>query len=170
MMRLEIAEAIDARYVELYFHSEAGRRRLTKDAKWAVNQASINQEDVKRTPAPLPPLAEQEALVEAAEAQLSVIDHLEADLSAKLTSAQALRQSILRHAFSGKLVPQDSNDEPAFELLKRITAQREQRARETAAAKRLNGHQPCRAAKTRGKAARAQATKKEAEYGRIADR
>ena len=73
-------------------------------------------------------------------------------------------------AGEGKLVPQDPNDEPASELLKRITAEREQRAREAAAAKRLNGHQPRRAAKPRGKVARAKATKKATEHGRIADR
>jgi type I restriction enzyme S subunit len=171
MMRLEIAEATDATFVELYMRSEAGRRRLTKDAKWAVNQASINQEDVKRTPFPLPPLREQDAIVEAVEDQLSVIDHLEAELNAKLTSAQTLRQSILRDAFSGKLVAQDPNDEPASELLKRIAAEREQRAREAAAAKRLNGHKPRRASKPRGKAARAKPTnEKEPDHGRIADR
>jgi len=38
---------------------------------------------------------------------------------------QAVRQSILRHAFTGQLVPQDPNDEPASELLKRIAAERE---------------------------------------------
>ncbi len=82
------------------------------------------------TPVLLPSLAEQEAIVEAVEDQLSVIDHLEADLDAKLRSAKALRQSILRHAFEGRLVPQDSNDEPASELLKRIAAEREEHARQ----------------------------------------
>ena len=76
---------------------------------------------------PLPPLAEQSAIVERVEDQLSVIDHLEADLEAKLKSAQALRQSILRDAFAGKLVPQDPSDEPASELLKRIAAERAKR-------------------------------------------
>jgi type I restriction enzyme S subunit len=52
-----------------------------------------------------------------------------------LKSAQALRQSILRHAFTGQLVPQDAKDEPASELLKRIAAERAARAREAAAAK-----------------------------------
>jgi type I restriction enzyme S subunit len=120
---------------------------------------------------PLPPVREQQAIVEAVEDQLSVIDHLESDLDAKLTNAQALRQSILRDAFSGKLVPQDPNDEPASELLERIAAQREQRAREAGAAKRLNGHKQVRTSKPRGKGTRAKPTKKkEPEHGRIADR
>ncbi len=87
-------------------------------------------------PLPLPPLAEVEWIVEAVEDQFSVIDHLEADIDAKLKSAQSLRQSILRHAFTGKLVPQDPHDEPASELLKRIAAERAARARTPVAAKR----------------------------------
>lgn len=63
-----------------------------------------------------------------------MIDHLEADLDAKLKSARALRQSILRHAFAGQLVAQCPNDEPASELLKRIAAEREERGRQAAAA------------------------------------
>jgi type I restriction enzyme S subunit len=63
---------------------------------------------------PLPPLAEQEAIVEA-------------ELDAKLKNAQSLRHAILRHAFTGQLVPQDPNDKPASELLKRIAAERERR-------------------------------------------
>jgi type I restriction enzyme, S subunit len=64
-----------------------------------------------------------------------VHENFEADLGAKLKSAQGLRQAILRHAFTGQLVPQDPNDEPALELLKRIAAKREARAREAAAPK-----------------------------------
>lgn len=92
----------------------------------------------------LPPLAEQEAIVEAVKDQLSVIEHIEADVAAKLKSAQALRQSILRHAFTGQLVPQDPHDEPASELLKRIAADRDQRARQAATAKRSPARRPVR--------------------------
>lgn len=135
MMRSRLASLVLPRFIEIYLHSSSGRQRLIKNAKWAVNQASINQQDVKRTSVPLPPLSEQEAIVEAVDDQVSVIDHLEADLSGKLKSAQALRQSILRHAFTGQLVLQDPKDEPAAELLKRIAAQREELARQAQAAK-----------------------------------
>ena len=91
---------------------------------------------IKRLPLALAPTVEQEAIAEAVEDQLSIIEHLETDLDAKLKGAQGLRQAILRHTFTGKLVPQDPNDEPASELLKRIAAEREAHAREAAAAKR----------------------------------
>lgn len=70
------------------------------------------------------------------------------DLDARLKSAQALRQSILRHAFTGQLVPQDPNDEPASELLKRIATEREERARLAPDAKRKA--RPDKAGKARG--------------------
>ena len=167
MMRLEIAEATNAKYIERYLHSETGRRRLTKNAKWAVNQASINQEDVKRTAVPLPSLDEQDAIVESVEDHISIIDHLESDLEAKLTSSQALRQSILRHAFAGKLVSQDPRDEPAGELLMRIAAEREQRARDAEAAKCLN-RQTRRASP--GSRKPHLNISREASNGRVADR
>jgi hypothetical protein len=143
----------------------------TAFANVVVSRPNINLEVLQPLAIPLAPAEEIDAIVDAAEDQLSVIDHLEADLDAKVKNAQALRQSILRQAFSGKLVLQDPRDEPASELLKRIAAAREHRAREAAVAKRLNGHKPRPAAKPRGKAARAKPTKKkETEHGRIADR
>ena len=46
-------------------------------------------------------------------------------MEASLQQAERLRQSILKRAFYGELVPQDPNDEPASVLLERIRAQRE---------------------------------------------
>lgn len=74
---------------------------------------------------PLPPLAEQERIVNELDAQLSAIDVVEADIDLNLQKAEALRQSILKKAFAGELVPQDPADEPAAALLARIRAERE---------------------------------------------
>jgi type I restriction enzyme, S subunit len=109
-----------------------GRAWIKVVANQTVGQANVNGTKLAAFVFPLPPLPEQEAIVETVEDQLSVIDHLETDLDAKLKNAQALRHGILRHAFTGQLVPQDPNDEPASELLKRIAAEREARARVSA--------------------------------------
>jgi type I restriction enzyme S subunit len=106
-----------------------GQKWFMRTGKQSVNLASINMTVLRSFPIPLFPPAEQDAIVEAIEDQLSVIDHLEQDIERRLTGAQKLRQSILRHAFTGQLVPQDSNDEPASELLKRIAIDREERSR-----------------------------------------
>ena len=62
---------------------------------------------------PLPPLAEQHRIVAEVERRLSVIQQSEVAVEASLARAERLRQSILKQAFSGQLVPQDPNDEPA---------------------------------------------------------
>jgi type I restriction enzyme S subunit len=81
-------------------------------------------------------LDEQIEVVSVLEARLSEIDQLEAEVAAQLLKAETLRQSILKKAFSGQLVPQDPNDEPASELLARIQAEKAAaNARKKAAAK-----------------------------------
>jgi type I restriction enzyme S subunit len=112
---------------------------------------------IEKLSLPLAPILEQEEIVEAVEEQLSVIDHLEGDLEDKLKSAQTLRQSILYNGFTGQLVAQDPNDEPAAELLRRIAVDREERAREVAASKRATReHAAQRRSRTIGAARTAQ--------------
>jgi type I restriction enzyme S subunit len=124
MMRLHLSPYVKPRFVGFYLRSAMGRARLTKDAKWAVNQASINQQDVVSVPVPLPPLAEQRRIVKEVERRLSVVDALEDAVEADLTRAERLRQAILKTAFEGRLVPQNPDDEPASALLGRIQAER----------------------------------------------
>ena len=100
---------------------------------------------VGRLPVPLPPLAEQRRIVAEVERRLSVVQQAEAAVEASLQRAERLRQSILKRAFSGQLVPQDPDDEPASALLERIRAQREaEQAAESATKKR-----PARRRRTR---------------------
>ena len=58
------------------------------------------------------------------EERFSIIDQLDQTLTTALQQAEALRQSILKKAFSGQLVPQDPNEEPASVLLERIQAEK----------------------------------------------
>ena len=64
MMKLIPSKYVAPSFLAHYLRSLVGRVRLTIRAKWAVNQASINQSDVCATPVPLPPLAEQHRIVD----------------------------------------------------------------------------------------------------------
>ena len=72
----------------------------------------------------VPPVSDQYAIMQEIESRLSVCDKLEETIEQSLLQAEALRQSILKQAFAGKLVPQDPSDEPAEKLLARIRAER----------------------------------------------
>lgn len=133
--RVRPSRGVSSQYLSFVLAEGTHSGRLQKSfTGTGINH--LTGESLASYPVPLPPSAEQEAIVAAVQAQLSVVEQLEADINAKLQSAQALRQSILKHAFTGKLVPQDPDDEPASELLQRIAAERKARVQEAAAAKR----------------------------------
>jgi type I restriction enzyme S subunit len=87
----------------------------------------LNQAILSSIILPLPPVAEQQQIISEVDQRLSVITQLEAIVEANLKRAERLRQSFLKEAFAGRLVPQDPNDEPASVLLERIRKEREGR-------------------------------------------
>ena len=109
-----------------------GQDFFSRFGKQTTNLASINLAVLSQFPIPIPPLAEQRRIVAEVERRLSVARQAEAAVEASLARAERLRQSILKQAFSGRLVPQDPNDEPASALLERIRAERETQGRKGA--------------------------------------
>ena len=99
-----------------------GREWFTKAGKQTTNLASINLGILRRFPVAVPPAAEQKLIVDDLDARLSQISEAELLVDHGLKRAARLRQSILKRAFEGKLVPQDPTDEPAEKLLERMAS------------------------------------------------
>ena len=118
-------EGFSQDYFLQYLRCRTGRRQIMKLS--TGNQESmrnIGQERICSIAVPICTAREAEAVLEELEAKLSEADHLDQTLANALQQSEALRQSILKKAFSGQLVPQDANDEPAAHLLERIRAER----------------------------------------------
>ncbi len=111
-------------FIDLYLRER--KHRIRSQSYASGGQPNINLELLNPFPVPLPPVNEQHRIIAEVERRFSVIDELKATIDANLKRADRLRQSILKRAFEGKLVPQDPTDEPASVLLERIQAEREQ--------------------------------------------
>jgi len=125
LMRLRLAEKIiEPNYFISFVQGSSTASSYIRSVNHGFTRDGINTTQLLAMPVSLPPLAEQQRIVAEVERRLSVVDELEATITANLKRAGRLRQAILKRAFSGKLVPQDPNDEPASVLLDRIQEQR----------------------------------------------
>ena len=120
--RLFLGE-VSAKFISWYGNS-LGQAYMIGAGKQTTNLASINMTKLGSLPVPLPPAVEQSRIVAEVERRLSVVKELEATIDTNLARCARLRQSILKRAFEGKLVPQDPSDEPASALLDRIQKER----------------------------------------------
>ncbi|EIA1333618.1 restriction endonuclease subunit S [Vibrio parahaemolyticus] len=127
IMRVELDKSLaNPLFIKHFLSSPIGLMRLRANAKHAVNQASINQTDVKSVEIQLPSIEEQKLIAELVEAFLDKANKVEKQYLEAKSRLDRLTQSILAKAFRGELVPQDPNDEPAEKLLERILAEKEQ--------------------------------------------
>ncbi|HAW1448861.1 TPA: restriction endonuclease subunit S [Escherichia coli] len=123
---------ISPEYLTLFLCSTAGIKELRKNAKLAVNQASINQTDVKNCKLTLPALAEQHEIVRRVEQLFAYADTIEKQVNNALARVNNLTQSILAKAFRGELTTQWRAENPdlisgensAAALLEKIKAER----------------------------------------------
>jgi type I restriction enzyme S subunit len=119
-----IETLVSSQYLNLFLGSHVARRHGSTVKTDGVNQSNINGEKLQSYPFPYCSLAEQCEVVRMLDEKLSLTDRLMQEIDAGLAKSAALRQSILQQAFSGQLVAQDLNDEPASVLLERIKAEK----------------------------------------------
>lgn len=100
------------------------RVQIELEARSTSGVNNINGDEVRALHILLPPVNEQEAIVNRAGQLLALADQIEVRYQKAKTQIDKLTPSILAKAFRGELVPQDPNDEPAEKLLERIRAAR----------------------------------------------
>ena len=112
---LDCSEKYILDYVAFVINSMSLEKYVTGSA-----QPKLTQDNLNKILIPLPPKEEQKRITNEVERWFAVIDELESNEDDLLKAIDKAKSKILDLAIHGKLVPQDPNDEPAIELLKRI--------------------------------------------------
>jgi type I restriction enzyme S subunit len=118
-IRFRASTGVLQSFVMFALNSEDVRKRTT-DRIHGVGRPRLNLQEIKEIVIPLPPTNEQERIAEELDRRWGSQEKASEALASNLARADGLRQSILKRAFEGELVPQDPNDEPASALLERI--------------------------------------------------
>lgn len=106
------AKKINPNFLFFYIQSPFIQRKIEKMQSGSTNQVELARKEIQNIQVNLPSLPEQKAIVAKIETAFAAADKAERAISAALEQAKQLKQSILKRAFEGKLVPQDPNDEP----------------------------------------------------------
>ena len=131
-----LSRVVDGQYLNLFLNSHVARQYGNDDKTDGVNQSNINGAKLSNYPFPYCSIEEQREIARILEKTFSLLDETEANIVQELEKADALRQSILKKAFTGQLVPQDPHDEPASILLQRIKAEKAARSQNNARTRR----------------------------------
>ena len=116
---------ISSDYLNIVMNSSYYRNWCYNVKTDAVNQSNINAQKLSKLMVPIPPLKEQERIVVEMAKWTSLITSIKNDKEDLQAAIKQTKSKILDLAIYGKLVPQDPNDEPAAELLKRINPKTE---------------------------------------------
>ena len=124
LIRVQTFNLIIPEYVKLFFESEYYWAQIELNSV-GIGQPNVNGTILGSLNIPLPPLSEQKRIVIEIERWLSLINAIENNKVDLQTAIKQTKSKILDLAIHGKLVPQDPNEEPASELLKRINPKAE---------------------------------------------
>jgi type I restriction enzyme, S subunit len=116
---------VHSAYMEAWLNSVRGIDQVTALAATTSGLYTLNISKISKVPVPVPPYDEQTRLLGLLMKGIEDYDQQEAAVKFGLKQSTAQRKNLLKAAFSGQLVPQDPNDEPASALLARIGAERE---------------------------------------------
>lgn len=114
---------INSRFLKYYFDSPISKYYF-KTQERGTAQKGIYLNTLKNLPVLLPSMIEQKRIVEEIEKRFAVADEAEKVVEDSIEKGKQLKQSILKKAFEGRLVPQDPTDEPASKLLEKIKQER----------------------------------------------
>ena len=129
-------------YLHYYFQSSGSGAKFIRNLVYGMGRPVLSLDNMREAPVSVCSLPEQHQIVQEIETRLSVCDKVEQSITESLEKAKALRQSILKKAFEGKLLSeaeieackQEADYEPASVLLEKIKAEKlakEQEAKKT---------------------------------------
>ena len=124
LIKVRLVERKLAEFAVCWLLSSAGRRMVEQVASSTSGLHTLSISKVEALCVPVPPISELEHALDEVQAALSNFQNTEAAIAVEMQRTEAVRQSILKAAFAGKLVAQDPDDEPASVLLARIRAER----------------------------------------------
>lgn len=113
-----------SQWIHLWVVCPNGGRTLLETAAYGAGKPGLNLDHLRTLPVPVPPMCEAQRIMDLWRRVFPGIESLQRDTGRHRRAVSTLRQSILKLAFEGRLVPQDPNDEPASVLLERIRASR----------------------------------------------
>ena len=119
LIRVQTSNTILPAYIKYFFESGFYWEQISLNSI-GIGQPNVNGTTLSNLLVPIPPYCEQKRIVDEADSWLNVIDTLDNDIFDLKSKINFAKSKILDLAISGKLVPQDPNDEPAIELLRKI--------------------------------------------------
>ena len=119
LIRVQTSSLILPSYIKLFFESGYYWEQISWSSV-GIGQPNVNGTTLAALSIPIPPYQEQHRISNEIERWFTLIDELESNEGDLLKAIDKAKSKILDLAIHGKLVPQDPNDEPAIELLKRI--------------------------------------------------